>query len=156
MYEITHLLLSMSIPLVAIVMGCGIPLMAIYVDYLKRRQIVDTCHRERLAAIEKGIPVPPFPEHLLENGLFDRQPRPSNPRRALLAGLIWLFVGIGVGGTAKALAKSARGFEDRRAPSIEMVGLIPAGIGVAYLIYYAIEGRKQIAHVAPTKTDGSC
>src|SRR5882672_7225487 len=70
------------IPVIAIIMGCGIPLLWIYTDYRKRKDIFEMHHRERMAAIEKGIPVPPLPE-----GLFDDfSGRNCNPASALLKG----------------------------------------------------------------------
>jgi hypothetical protein len=49
-----------------------------------------------------------------------------------LPGLIWLFVGIGL-----FVALGAVAGED-----VRFFGLIPAGVGLAFLIYYFVEGRK--------------
>lgn len=116
------------IPIFGIVFGCGIALMAIYTGYRKQRDIYTLHHRERMAAIEKGLEVPPLPETFFTDGT-----PPYNPRRNLLKGLVWLFVGLAV-----LLALYKAGEEDAA-----WFGLIPVGIGAAYLIYYAAVGRKE-------------
>jgi peptidoglycan/LPS O-acetylase OafA/YrhL len=116
------------IPIFAIIFGCGIAMVAIYTNYRKRRDIYTLHHRERMAAIEKGVEVPPLPEVF-----FTEDTAPYSPRRNLLKGLIWLFIGLGV-----LLALYQHGEEDGA-----WFGLIPMGIGAAYLIYYFVVGRKE-------------
>ena len=116
------------IPIFAIIFGCGIAMVAIYTNYRKRRDIYNLHHRERMAAIEKGVEVPPLPEVF-----FAEDTAPYTPRRNLLKGLIWLFVGLGV-----LLALHKADEEDAA-----WFGLIPMGIGAAYLIYYFTVGRKE-------------
>ena len=57
--------LSLFIPIIAIVMGIGIGMLAIYLRYRKRKEISAHYHQERMAAIEKGIECPPWPDRLL-------------------------------------------------------------------------------------------
>ena len=116
------------IPIVAIVFGCGIAMVAIYTNYRKRRDIYTLHHRERMAAIEKGVEVPPLPE-----AFFSEDATPYSPRRNLLKGLIWLFIGLGL------LLALHRADESDTA----WFGLIPMGIGAAYLIYYFLVGQKE-------------
>ena len=116
------------IPIFGIVFGCGIAMLAIYTNYRKRRDIYTLHHRERMAAIEKGVEVPPLPE-----AFFAEDTAPCTPRRNLLKGLVWLFIGLGV---LLALYKADE--EDAA-----WFGLIPMGIGAAYLIYYFAVGRKE-------------
>ncbi len=115
------------IPIFGIVFGCGIAIVAILTTYRRRKHLFELLHQERLAAIEKGVDVPPLPEAFLADDA-----RPYNPRRNLLKGLIWLFIGLG------ALAGLYRQDEDAA-----WFALIPAGIGLAYLIYYFAVGRKE-------------
>lgn len=126
------------IPVVAIVMGISIPLVHIYTDYRRKQTMFELHHRERMAAIEKGLELPPLPPELMR-GFGQSEPRPRNPRRALLTGLIWLAIGIGL---AVALGLERDGLRDAAK------GLIPIGIGLAYLIYYAVEGKNEIAEIA--------
>jgi hypothetical protein len=118
-------------------------------------------HRERMAAIEKGLPLPPLYE-----------PRPPRPmaQTYVLRGLMWLFSGIaiaifllGVSLTAQhEVPASVRVYDATRAkangateeqiraimnehqqngmpPAVSLIGLIPLGIGLAYLITYRVE-----------------
>jgi hypothetical protein len=116
------------IPLFGIVFGVGvpmaIPLTIVVLNYRKRRRLLELHHAERMAAIERGMEVPPLPASLIEGS-------PTRRRTSLLPGLVWLFVGIAVYFSLGPLA-----------PDTALLGLIPAGVGLAYLIYYFVEGRK--------------
>ena len=64
----------------------------------------------------------------------DRRPQPPKRRRSsLLPGLVWFFIGLA------SWSAAARIGSDDDLPVF--VGLIPLGIGLAYLIYYFVEGR---------------
>jgi hypothetical protein len=106
------------IPIVAIIMSLSIPIVALITEYSKRRKLYELHHQERLAAIEKGLELPPRPPDLA-GGVAAKAPR------YLLKGLIWLLIGIAV--------FLAVGVNDSWATA--MFGLIPAAIGAAYLIY---------------------
>ena len=54
--------LAVMIPIVAIVMGIGLAMVETVTGYLRRRTLIELHHKERLAAIEKGVEVPPLPE----------------------------------------------------------------------------------------------
>ena len=122
-------IVALFIPITAIFMSLLIPIVFAVVDYKRRRDIVEANHKERLAAIERGMELPALPESFY---------LAAKPRRAgyLLPGLIWLFVGIGL-----FLALGAVAGED-----VRLFGLIPIGVGAAFLIYYAVEGRKLAAN----------
>lgn len=115
---IAGMLFSIGLPLCAFVVW-------VVLDYRKRRRLIDLQHTERMAAIERGMDIPPLPS---DSG---RPPTIRN-RSTLLPGLIWLFVGV-------ALTVGLRGIEPY---AYSLFGLIPAGVGIAYLLYYALEGRK--------------
>jgi hypothetical protein len=120
---------AVFIPIVAIVMSLGIPIIYQILDYRRRRDIVEAHHKERLAAIERGMELPALPEAFYSP--LDRNKRP----RHLLTGMIWLFIGIALFLFLGAVADS----------SVAFLGLIPAGVGAAFLIYYFVEGRKELA-----------
>lgn len=131
MPEILIPTLGLMIPIITIVMGVGIAMLAIYLGYRRRKEMFALYHQERMAAIEKGVEVPPLPEALLTE---DGKPlRPYHPRRHLLRGLAWLFVGIGLGIALWASVDS----------NWALFSLIPIGIGLAHLIYYFVEGKKE-------------
>jgi hypothetical protein len=54
-------IIGVLIPIVAIVMGLGIGMLKLSLDYRKKREILQAHHAERMAAIEKGIELPPLP-----------------------------------------------------------------------------------------------
>ena len=131
----------------------------------RRREIQ---HREWMAALEKGVPLPDLSR--LESGMH-------GVRSYLLRGLIWLACGltltvflIGVwltsgsgmsldeqiqkarelGYTQEEIDQSSKGWRQValvRATrpgfpvGLTFVGIIPAGIGIAYLVFYGVESR---------------
>src|SRR5213594_3942015 len=105
-------ILALMIPIIAIVMSFGLPMLAIYLHYRKQKEIYTLYHQQRMAAIEKGIELPPMPAGFLEGA-------PSR-RRDLLRGLIWLFVGVAL---TVAIYQSGKHRESS-------LGLIPIGIGL--------------------------
>jgi hypothetical protein len=124
---------AVFIPLTAIFMSLLIPIVYAIVDYRRRRDIVEAHHRERMAAIERGTDIPPLPE------AFYNPFRKSKGPRYLLTGMIWFFIGV-----ALFIALGAVAGDD-----VRYFGLIPAGVGLAFLIYYAIEGRHEKRDLEP-------
>ena len=119
------------IPIFGILFGVGGPVVVVIVwftlNYHKRRKLMELHHTERMAAIERGMEIPPLPIELI-----DGRSVPKRRRTALLPGLVWFFVGLAV--VVGALAE-----RDEEIPVF--LGLIPLGVGLAYLIYYFAEGR---------------
>jgi hypothetical protein len=116
--------IAVLIPIFGIVFGVGVAIVAMLTEYRRRRTIIELHHKERMAAIEKGVDVPPLPDAFLQG-------KGGGRPRYLLRGLVWLFVGVGIFFALGAVAGQDEG----------MLGLIPAGVGLAYLIYYFVEGR---------------
>jgi hypothetical protein len=121
-------ILGVMIPIIAIVLGIGIGMLSLYLDYRKKREFFELHHKERMAAIEKGIEVPPLAPEFFQ----DSRRRIRTPSDYLRRGLVLLLVG---GAIAFALERS--GDHD------SVWGLVPAAIGVAYLVFYFLEGRRQ-------------
>jgi hypothetical protein len=135
------------IPIFAIAVTCGLPLVALMIfivlNYRKRVRLMELHHAERMAAIERGMDLPPLPFDQIEGH------SPRRRRTSLLPGLVWSFVGL-------ALLIGLGQVSDQAL----VVGLLPLGVGLAYLIYYFVEGRKiearQIDHdLAPRVKEGS-
>ncbi|MBS0416553.1 MAG: hypothetical protein JSR66_02485 [Proteobacteria bacterium] len=122
--------LGMLIPLVAVVLGIALAIVAIVTKHRRQMQELDHRHKERMAAIDKGLDLPPDPlveQAAVAERLTARRRPGSN---YLLRGLIWLGVGIALVGSNSILGSDNRAF-----------AWIAVAVGVAYLIYYAFEGR---------------
>jgi hypothetical protein len=119
--------LALMIPITAIFMSLLIPIVYAIVEYRRRKDIVEAHHAERLAAIERGMDIPPLPDSFYQG--IQRNKRP----RYLLAGLVWFFIGAGIFIALNAVAGG----------EVAYFGLIPAGVGLAFLIFYLVEGRKE-------------
>jgi len=130
-----------------------------------RYRVRELVHKETLAALEKGQPIP-VP-----------QTAPWTPRVYLLRGMIWLFAGLAATVAISALAaippKPMPAWEklnqvtnarergatpeeiqlilnetshDQRPPvAIGLLGLIPASVGLAYLVFYRVESKKLVS-----------
>jgi hypothetical protein len=114
--------MALLIPILGIVLGVSIAIVAIVTSHHQKQKRAELRHRERLAAIEKGIELPPDPDP-------DAEQRRGG---ALRSGLVSLFIGIVLYFALREVAG-----ED-----IALFGLIPAAIGVGSLISYFVEGRK--------------
>ena len=55
---------GMSAIVLATALGVGIGMLALWIDYRKKRDIFELHHKERMLAIERGMEVPPLPEAL--------------------------------------------------------------------------------------------
>lgn len=121
-------MLTDLIPILGIIFAVGLPLSIpivwISLNYRKRRRLMELHHAERMAAIERGMEVPPLPLELIDG-------RSNRRRSSLLPGLVWFFIGLAM------VAGSLSSGDDLPV----VFGLVPLGIGIAYLIYYAVEGR---------------
>jgi hypothetical protein len=120
--------IAVFIPIVGIIMGIGIGMLALYLGYRKKRDIYELHHKERMAAIEKGIELPPLPVEFFRDGP-DLGKR--TPEGRLRSGLVLLFVGAAI---AYALSRTAQ--------NQWVWGLIPASVGLANLLSYALTRKK--------------
>jgi len=127
-------MLALMIPIISIILGIGCGMFALYLNYQKRKSMFTLYHQERMAALEKGVDLPPLPD-----ALFSEEDRPANPRRHLLKGLAWLFTGLGLG---IALFFTVAG-------DWALFCLVPVGLGTAHLIYYFVEGRRELEATPP-------
>ena len=93
-------------------------------------------HRERLAAIEKGVDLPPLEQEA-------RRSSWNIQRLLLLAGLVWLSLGIGAFVTLSALLAHPTAVTEGIPQGIQWIGLASACIGLSHLIVYLIwKGRE--------------
>ena len=132
MSDLKHII-PFFIPIIAIVMGIGIGMISLVLDYQKKVRLFELNHKERLFALERGIELPPLPADFFKSG--NQKDEPSDPRASSLRwGLMWLLLG--------AALAVAIGFNN----SVEEASwaLLPMAIGIAQLIYYKISGDKAL------------
>ena len=116
--------MTLLIPILSVTLSLTVALVYIVTRSLRQKHQIELRHKERMAAIDKGLDLPP-----------DTLPAvPTSRPRYLLRGLVWLGVGL-------ALVFGASSLLDDGAP----LGWIPVAVGAAYLIFYVIEGRKDTA-----------
>jgi hypothetical protein len=93
-------------------------------------------HRERLAAIEKGVDLPPVEQET-------RRSSWNVQRFLLLAGLIWLSLGIGAFVTLSALLADPTPVTEGIPQGMQWIGLATACIGLSHVIVYVIGKRRE-------------
>ena len=123
--------MEVSIVLVALVAYLG------FREWLRhnRRAMV---HRERLTAIEKGIELPPLEQ--------EAHRRAWNVQRILLlAGLIWISLGVGAYVTLSVLLTFPVNARLEIPPGIQWIGLSPVAIGLSHLVVYLVGKKKEQA-----------
>ena len=143
-----------TIPIVAVAGG----ITAGIVKTLSRHRLIELAQRERIAAIEHGIDLGklgPLPAMISAD---DGTPAYMTPRQAtihlsrwlLVAGIITLSVGIGLGVMLYFLADGSDG------KNVWAVGAIPAFVGVALLLSSFLYGRFDLGDpagpVGPSKS----
>ena len=103
---------------------------------LLRHQRRALIHKERLAAIEKGVDLPPLDQEVKR--------RSFNVQRVLvLAGLIWLSLGLAAFVTLSAVLYSRANDKLEIPQGIQWIALAPAGIGVSHLVAYLVGKKKE-------------
>ncbi len=115
-------LLALFIPIIMIVLGVAIAITWIVTAHRQKVQRIEMRHKERMAALEKGLELPAEPV----------EPEVVKKSGGLRSGLSGLLVGV-----VLYLALCAVADDD-----VALFGLIPAAIGLANLISFFIEGRR--------------
>jgi small-conductance mechanosensitive channel len=93
-------------------------------------------HKERLAAIEKGVDLPPLEQEVARRTV-------NIQRILLLMGLIWLTIGIGAYVVLSAiLSYPSTAQTTEILPGMQYIGIVPFGIGLAHLITYLVGPKK--------------
>jgi len=129
--------MAMLIPIISVTVSLGALVIWILVAHRRRVHELDCRHKERMAAIEKGLELPPEPPV---------EPAPMAPRgRYLLRGLIWLGVGLAI----------TFGGSDWLHGPMGGSGWIAIAIGAAYLIFYFVEGHKPAGPKSEVTQSGS-
>jgi hypothetical protein len=113
--------------IVAALAAVGIAYM--YFRHRERQRRLEVVHQERLAAMDKGIPLPELP--------IDPQkvPKPSDPRAPLIHGIVWLAFG---GGAMLALSMIG---PVNDSPALWPLPLPLALLGGGLILYYVLGQR---------------
>jgi hypothetical protein len=127
--------IALSIPVVAIVMGIGIGMLAIWTEHKRKAQLLEQYHKERLLALEKGLPLPELDRRLVA---LDES-TPPNSARAFRNGLMMLLIGV--------ILYFA--LDELVGVRVSLFGLIPAAVGIANLVYGVLLLRKENAAKEP-------
>jgi hypothetical protein len=123
--------IAVSIPVVAIVMGIGIGMLAIWTEHKRKAQLLEQYHKERLLALEKGLPLPELDRRLVA---LDES-APPNSARAFRNGLMMLLIGVIL----------FFALDELVGERVSLFGLIPAAVGIANLVYGMLLLRKENA-----------
>jgi hypothetical protein len=87
-------------------------------------------HRERVLAIEKGVPLPPIEQEI-------RRSNVNIQRVLLLSGLIWIALGVAAFVALSAvLVMASPKFSEDIPRGIQYVAIAPVGIGLAHLAVF--------------------
>jgi hypothetical protein len=124
-------ILALFIPIIGIIMGVGAGIVGIISRHRQQLQRVELRHKERIVAMERGLELP---AELADTDV--RRPR------YLLKGLVYSGVGIGLYFPLRAVAGDDE----------SLFALIPLAVGVAYLIFYFVQGRHEEVAAANDKT----
>lgn len=126
--------IELWIPFLAIPLGIGMIITLMVLMHRAKIRELDQRHRERMAAIEKGLD----PSYGAATDAAD-VPRGAAPwvhekpqPRYLLRGLVWLGVGLAFVFSAGSAAGTWAA----------LPGWISAAVGGAYVVYYMMEGRR--------------
>lgn len=136
--------LAMFIPITAIVLGIGIGALSVWTEHKRKAQLLEQLHKERIIALEKGLPPPDIANGLV--GFLNSKPKAAlTPEflwpRAVRNGLALLLIGL------------VTYFAIMRAGGDEgaMFALIPAAIGLANLVYAGVIWKQ--AKDSPRRAD---
>lgn len=115
--------IALLIPIFGIVFGVGIAVVAIVVGHREKVKRAELRHRERMAALEKGIELAPEPD-------FEADRRSTG---SLKSGVMGILIGIVLYFALQSVADA----------DVALFGLIPAAVGAANLIAWFAESKRK-------------
>ena len=101
-----------------------------YFRHVERQRRLELIHQERLAAMDKGIPLPELP--------IDPPPTPkvSDPRAVLIHGVVWTALGLGLMLGAYLALPTWNG------RTVWPLLLPPVFLGLGLMLYYALASNR--------------
>ena len=100
----------------------------LYFQHVERRRRLEIVHQERLAAMDKGIPLPELP---LDPPKVQKGP---DPRATLVHGIVWTTLGIGSMAALALIGSSG--------PTFWPLPLPLAFMGIGLILYYALASER--------------
>ena len=102
----------------------------LYFRHLGQQRRLEIVHQERLAAMDKGIPLPELP--------LDppRVPKPPDPWGPLIHGIVWTALGVGGMIALRLMGTSPD------TPALWPLPLPLALLGVGLILYYALVSKR--------------
>ena len=102
----------------------------LYFRHVERQRRLEIVHQERLAAMEKGIPLPELP--------LDppRIPKPPDPRAPLIHGIVWSALGVGAMLALRSIGPLPN------APVLWPLPLPLVFLGLGLILYYALASKR--------------
>lgn len=130
--------MALLIPILAVSLGLAIPIVAVLAEYRRKRALIEALNKERLAAIEKGVAPPAWPQNLTgDSNETDGSPEALERarHRQLTRGLTLLFVGVAI----------LFGLPQLIGADTARAGLLLIAWGAAVLIAWAVRGKRAAA-----------
>ena len=103
----------------------------LYYKHVGRQRRMEMIHKERMAAMEKGIPLPEFP---LDPTMIQKVPDPRTP---LLHGIAWFSLGLGFVVALLLMGPLPNG------QAIWMMPMPLVYLGAGLILYYVLATRKR-------------
>jgi hypothetical protein len=112
------------IPIVAIIAGASISMFNVWLNHRRKQQVLEQWHKERMTAMDKGLPVPEIPAELFAD---------IDTLAALRSGISLVLVGVVL------YFAIAEGLDE----TLAWFGLVPTAVGVANLLYAVLLLRRK-------------
>jgi hypothetical protein len=118
---------------IAIAFGVSLAMLNVWVVHRRKQQMLEQWHKERMTAMDKGLPLPDAPAHIFSDAEMSSV-------RLLRNGISLILIGIIV------YVATARAIDE----DLALFGLIPCAVGVANLIYAALLARRKRPAIPPS------
>jgi len=111
---------------IAIAFGVSLAMLNVWVVHRRKQQMLEQWHKERMTAMDKGLPLPDVPAQLFSDA-------ETSSARLVRSGISLILIGIVV------YFATAKGIDE----DLALFGLIPCAVGVANLVYAALLSRRK-------------
>jgi cadmium resistance protein CadD (predicted permease) len=115
--------MALLIPILGIVLGVAVAIVAIVASHREKVSRAELRHRERIAAMEKGLELP----------LEPAEPETDRKIGSLRSGVMGVLIGVLLYFAIREVADA----------EVALFGLIPAAVGIANLVSYFVEAKKK-------------